>query len=437
MTAAIRRSHDRSFLRLLVAAAALLLALGAAAPGGARAQAARGDNAAEEAAARQKLEAVRAEIRKLTDAQKAASLKRGDAATALRQADEAVAAAAKELRTLDGRLAAQQARLDELAAQRAALDARLEDQRAALAELVRSAYVMGRDEELKLLLAQDRIDIAGRLLVYYRYFERARLKEIEALLQGLAALARIEHAIADETAALGATRAARAAQLRELDGERSRRRQLLDAIDAELADQRSRLAALGKDEKSLLELLARLRDIFADIPKQLAGAEPFAQLRGRRGVRGTRRPADRGQGRQRGARHLARSRGLCRLAAWLRPAADPRSRRRLSQPVWLQRESAQGRRRLGRRRRADRDQRRKRRSAHARPVLRTAPPGQADRCAGVADAFFTVGKVRSRLRFPSSATPYLHRPPDSSGFESTSGMVHIVQRFLGRLEAGL
>jgi septal ring factor EnvC (AmiA/AmiB activator) len=281
MTAAIRRSHDRSFLRLLVAAAALLLALGAAAPGGARAQAARGDNAAEEAAARQKLEAVRAEIRKLTDAQKAASLKRGDAATALRQADEAVAAAAKELRTLDGRLAAQQARLDELAAQRAALDARLEDQRAALAELVRSAYVMGRDEELKLLLAQDRIDIAGRLLVYYRYFERARLKEIEALLQGLAALARIEHAIADETAALGATRAARAAQLRELDGERSRRRQLLDAIDAELADQRSRLAALGKDEKSLLELLARLRDIFADIPKQLAGAEPFAQLRGR------------------------------------------------------------------------------------------------------------------------------------------------------------
>jgi len=33
----------------------------------------------------------------------------------------------------------------------------------------------------------------------------------------------------------------------------------------------------------LLDLLAKLRDIFADIPKHLAGAEPFADLRGRLG----------------------------------------------------------------------------------------------------------------------------------------------------------
>ena len=41
------------------------------------------------------------------------------------------------------------------------------------------------------------------------------------------------------------------------------------------------LAALGKDEKALVDLLAKLRDIFADIPQHLAGAEPFADLRGR------------------------------------------------------------------------------------------------------------------------------------------------------------
>ena len=41
------------------------------------------------------------------------------------------------------------------------------------------------------------------------------------------------------------------------------------------------MAALGKDEKALSDLLAKLRDIFADIPKQIVGAEPFSQLRGR------------------------------------------------------------------------------------------------------------------------------------------------------------
>jgi septal ring factor EnvC (AmiA/AmiB activator) len=66
-----------------------------------------------------------------------------------------------------------------------------------------------------------------------------------------------------------------------LEAERAERRQVLATLEATLHDQQSRLGALGKDEKSLLQLLEKLRDVFADIPKQIAGAEPFAQLRGR------------------------------------------------------------------------------------------------------------------------------------------------------------
>ena len=51
-------------------------------------------------------------------------------------------------------------------------------------------------------------------------------------------------------------------------------------VEATFKDQRSRLAALGNDEQALADLLAKLRDIFADIPA-LAGAEPFAALRGK------------------------------------------------------------------------------------------------------------------------------------------------------------
>ncbi|MEP6485593.1 MAG: peptidoglycan DD-metalloendopeptidase family protein [Rudaea sp.] len=247
----------------------------------ATAQTSDAQHAAQEAQAKQKLEQVRAEIHKITEAEKQTSEQRGDAANALRAQDLKVAAASKELRSLDQQLGVQQSKLSKLQNARDALDAKLKDQQDALAALVRSAYSMGRGEELKLLLAQDRIDDVGRMLAYYHYFEKARVGEIDGLMKDLDALAQVQNAIEKEAADLQSTRDQRSAQSKQLDEERQHRSRVLDELDATLKDQHSRLAALGKDEKVMLDLIAKLRDIFADIPKQLAGAEPFAQLRGR------------------------------------------------------------------------------------------------------------------------------------------------------------
>jgi septal ring factor EnvC (AmiA/AmiB activator) len=236
---------------------------------------------AQEAQAKQKLEQVRADIRKLVDDQKQTAAQRNDATNALRDQELKIAGVAKTLRGIDQQLAVQQAKLDGLLAQRSALDTKLKDQRDALAALLRSAYAMGRDEELKLLLAQDRVDDIGRMLAYYRYFERARVHEIDGLLNDLQALAQVQMEIERETAVLKQSRDERELQAQQFDTQRVQRRQLLGELEAALKDQNLRLAALGKDEKSLLDLLAKLRDIFADIPKHLAGAEPFADLRGR------------------------------------------------------------------------------------------------------------------------------------------------------------
>jgi septal ring factor EnvC (AmiA/AmiB activator) len=238
-------------------------------------------NAAQEAQAKQKLDQVRGEIHKIVDAQKVTSAQKNDAAAALREQELKVAATSRQLRVLDQKLAEEQAKLDQLVVERNGLDAKLKDQRDALAALLRSAYAMGRAEELKLLLAQDRIDTVGRMLVYYRYFEHARVSEIEGLLKDLDALALVQAAIEKETAELETAHAARTAEAQQLDIDRVERARVLAALDAALKDQQARLTALGKDEKGLLDLLEKLRDIFADIPKQIAGAEPFAQLRGR------------------------------------------------------------------------------------------------------------------------------------------------------------
>ena len=270
----------------MIVRAALLVALAllasspraAAADDGAKSDPAR---AAQEAEARRKLDAVRAEIKALVAQQRATEGERNEAAAALRTKETELAAVAKDVHALDEKIAAEEAELSRLDARRADLVTLLKTQRDALAALLRSAYALGRDEELKLLLQQDDVAAIARVLAYNRYFQRARIGRIDRLSRDLEALADVQASIRKAAAELASTRDARAAEGSRLDAERSERETLVAGLDAKLKEQGARVAALGKDEKSLGALIEKLRDVFADIPKQLAGAAPFASQRGR------------------------------------------------------------------------------------------------------------------------------------------------------------
>lgn len=236
---------------------------------------------AEEREAQRKLQATRDEIRKLAEQRKATEAEKGGVAVELRERETRIASIARELRQLDEKLAEQQQALDQLQRARKELEHKLATQRDALAALLRSAYALGRHEELKLMLQQNEVATTSRVLAYHRYFQRARMGRIGELLTDLADLARVQQAIEEQVAQIGATRAERNGESARLDAERVERQAMLDALDLSLRDQAARLAALGKDEAALLELLERLRDVFADIPKELTAAEPFADRRGR------------------------------------------------------------------------------------------------------------------------------------------------------------
>jgi murein hydrolase activator len=261
-----------------------LLALGAvaarAAPDEADPNGTDQKTAAQEHEARQKLDAVRAEIRALAEQQRETEGERGDAAKALRAKETELAEVAKDVHALDEKLATQQADLDKLDAERAKLETALKSQRDALAALLRSAYALGRNEELKLLLQQNDVAAIARVLAYNRYFQRARVGRIDQLSVDLADLAKVQESIRAKTAELASTRDARAAEGAKLEAERGEREKLVGELDAKLKEQGARVAALGKDEKALTSLIEKLRDVFADIPKQLSGAEPFASQRG-------------------------------------------------------------------------------------------------------------------------------------------------------------
>ncbi len=230
---------------------------------------------------RQKIEQVRSEIKALTDQRRATRGERDDAVTDLREQEVAISRVARDLNVIDGRLARQQREVDALEKRRARLEDALKQQRHSLADLLRSAYVLGHDEDLKLLLQQENVSDIARVLAYHRYFQRARISQIDALLDDLQQLGEVRKALAGKTAELTRTRAARKTEGDRLEAAREQRRQSLAQLDATLKDQDARIALLGKDEQALKALLDKLRDVFADIPQQLSGAQPFASLRGR------------------------------------------------------------------------------------------------------------------------------------------------------------
>lgn len=237
--------------------------------------------AVQEKDARHKLDGVRAQIRLLVEQQRATRGERGDAVRAMRDKDLALAEVARAVQTLDDQLATQRSQLDTLNQRRAQLESALQSQREALAALLRSAYATGHGEELKLLLQQDDIAAIARVLAYHRYFQRTRIERIEQVRSDLQQLATVQESIRSATQELAATRAARQAEGDKLQAERAERAQLVTGIDAQLKDQAARIAALGKDESALNELLEKLRDVFADIPRQLSANESFAAARGR------------------------------------------------------------------------------------------------------------------------------------------------------------
>jgi septal ring factor EnvC (AmiA/AmiB activator) len=219
-----------------------------------------------EASTRQQLERVRKQIQSLSDEQKKIEGQKSQASKDLRAADASVAGAQGQLRVTMARLSELQAQLASLEQQQAELEKKLSHQREDLAELVRSAYALGQNEELKLLLEQDRVGDLARVLAYHRYFSQDRQQRITALTTELNALAKVQEQIKAQQPPLQAAREQQQQAVAQLAQQRAQRGKLVSQLDARYRDQRTRLSALGRDEKNTAALLERLRKAMATLP---------------------------------------------------------------------------------------------------------------------------------------------------------------------------
>lgn len=248
--------------------AALSLLLGAA-PG----------RAADPVRAKAELAALRARIEALTN-RLAADLAQRDALGArVRDAELDITAKRRSLDKL--RIAAQAAerrraaaRL-ELAHTLAALDA----QRAALAGQIVAAYMIGGQEQLKLLLNQTDPARLGRMLTYYGYLGRARAAQIAAIRARQQGLEALRAEIDQQSLRLKSLQDENRRALAELERARGARVAALAVLARQVTSGDEQLAGLKRQEQALENLLADLARVMQDFPTD--AQQNFEQLRGR------------------------------------------------------------------------------------------------------------------------------------------------------------
>jgi septal ring factor EnvC (AmiA/AmiB activator) len=238
-----------------------------------------------------KLERIKRELKDVAAERRRIEGQRGAASTQLRAVDEQLGHSGRVLSETESSLARQQASLLQLQQRRDALQSTLGARRAELATLLRAAYTVGSAAPLKLMLAQDRVADANRVLTWHRYLQRERVQRIATLTAQLHELDTLEQQIVQQRSALDAAREQQRAQLAQLQRDRSTRAQTIAQLEQRYRDRRSRERALGSDAKSLERLLAQLRAAAAREAERRAAAARTARIPSKPGSSGKPRPA--------------------------------------------------------------------------------------------------------------------------------------------------
>lgn len=233
---------------------------------------------AQEPEPEEQLEALRERIEALQSRIQKESERRDASLKGLRRAEQRVAEAARELRALQDQREAAYARRKALIAEAEAEEEALEAEREALGGQIRTAYMSGRQERVKLLLNQQDPARLGRIMVYYRYLTATRARQIESVVTRLETLDRLARDVEAETARLASLETRQARKLNELQSARDERAAAVAAAERRLKSRGAELDTLNAEQAGLEALIEDLRKALAELPG--TRREPFASQRG-------------------------------------------------------------------------------------------------------------------------------------------------------------
>lgn len=205
---------------------------------------------------------------------------------ALRQEVEAmeqrIAESAGQVRVADDNVRTQQDRLRATQEEQRRVQAGLDKQKAALAQQVRSAYLVGEGGQLRVLLNLGDAQKLDRMTTYYQYLSRARARSIEAIQQQLDQVTALQDQLAQQKSDLDDLRQQQQQMLNGLRTARDQRQDAMNQIAKRIEDEQTEVKQLQASEREMQKLLRDLRDALNNVPQDFdSGGKPFAKLKGK------------------------------------------------------------------------------------------------------------------------------------------------------------
>ena len=231
------------------------------------------------AQAKEKLAAVRARIAALTSRLGDELEERDVLSARLRDAELLVTAERRRLETLRAAESAVERHRSELRVEQAAGQKVLQTERAALAGQVRAAYIIGREEKLKLLLNQSDPAELGRTLSYYRYFAEERSSKIDVSESHVKRLEQVVAEIDLQSTQLKILESDASREVAGLQHARAERTVALAALTRQVVSGNQELAGLKREEQAVESLVADLARVLQDFP--VDATQGFERMRGK------------------------------------------------------------------------------------------------------------------------------------------------------------
>ncbi len=235
----------------------------------------------ERADAERQLEQLRAKALKIQEQISAQQTEKNEVERALKKLDEQVAGLGRKMAALNQDIKQYNTELGRLGGEKKRVMAQLEGSQEVLYEQIRTAYRMGQQPQLKMLLNQESPTLVSRMAVYFRYVSQAQSQVITQAQSLVDQLGSVEHELSTAAEGLKVAKVQLLAEQSELGQLRQQREQVIETLVQSIQQDQSALSRAQQDQRVLEKLLSELSSVLEDVPELSQESRPFKTLKGK------------------------------------------------------------------------------------------------------------------------------------------------------------
>lgn len=228
-----------------------------------------------------KLEKLQKSIARVQQHLKGSKKQHHHVMTEVKRLEADISKNAQKLKKLEKKMRAVQKQKERLQKELKQINRKMQKQRDILAEQIRTAYSMGHQQNLKLLLNQQDPAQVGRTQVYFQYLNQARQQQIERFIALYEQKKQTEDDLQQTLKKQQELLHQQKVQKRKRQQQRLQRQKLLAELSEKIRNQENTLSSLENSRNRIENLLKSLGELLADIPSSTSEKLPFASQQGK------------------------------------------------------------------------------------------------------------------------------------------------------------